>query len=340
VNTLILIPTRQCNLRCSYCPTVKDGWPSLSTDEALTGIEQFLEQFGSGNLKLFGGEPLLEPDVVRAVIDAAHERDAIERVVLCTNGVGLDRDWLRYLETRKKVVVALSIDGRPEDHRRFRRSLPDVEDSYDHILGLMPQVTTAPRIVVTQVIPPATAAAAAENVQHVLSLGFWRFKFLPAFYVPWRDDQLAALRRSFEQIAAVVRERWGSGQPLYIRNLFNWTPYPTFNTALTLDADGSYYAGDIGLIDLPDGIRRGTRVGTLAEPPSAEDFGAAMARVEELIPSLFGESVWQSTLRADAELTSFCESLYPAFVDWRVARGLSVKNRGSLRAPASQIAAN
>jgi organic radical activating enzyme len=327
VNTLIIIPTRQCNLRCSYCPTVKDGWPSLSTADALTAIDQFVERFGSGNIKLFGGEPLLEPELVRSVIDAADARPEIARVVLCTNGIGLDRQWLRELAMRKKVVIALSMDGRPDDHRRFRRSLPDVIDSYDHIVGLLPEVAEAARVVVTQVIPPATAAQAARNFEHLLSLGFWRFKFLPAFYVRWRDDQIAALRTSFREMAATVRDRWASGRATYIRNLFNWTPYPTFNSALTLDADGSYYAGDTGIIDLPDDVRASTRIGTLAAPPSKSKFDAAIGAVEQLVPALFGDDVWESTMRADAELTAFCESLYEPFVQWRKTRSTMSTSR-------------
>ena len=320
MNTLIIIPTRQCNLRCSYCPTVKDGWPSLSSADALTAIDQFLERFGSGSIKLFGGEPLLEPDVVRSVIEATDARPEIERVVLCTNGIGLERAWIRELSARKKVVIALSMDGRPDDHRRFRRSLPDVVDSYDHVVSLLPEIAETARVVVTQVIPPATAAQASRNFEHLLSLGFWRFKFLPAFYVRWRDDQIAALRDSFAEIASTIRGRWASGRALYVRNLFNWTPYPTFNPALTLDADGSYYAGDTGIIDLPDDVRASTCVGTLAAPPTKAKIAAATGAVEQLVPTLFGEEVWQSTMRADGELTAFCESLYEPFVQWRKTR--------------------
>ena len=69
MNTLILTVTRGCNLRCVYCPTVKEGWPSLSIEDAIQGLDLFSREFGGGVLKLFGGEPLLVPDVVRAVMD-------------------------------------------------------------------------------------------------------------------------------------------------------------------------------------------------------------------------------------------------------------------------------
>ena len=61
--SLILTVTRACNLRCSYCPTAKDGWPSLSVDQALQGLRLYAAR-GGGDLKLFGGEPLLVPEAV------------------------------------------------------------------------------------------------------------------------------------------------------------------------------------------------------------------------------------------------------------------------------------
>ena len=54
---LILTVTRRCNLRCAYCPTVKDGVPDLSADDARRAIDLFLSRYGGGDIKLFGGEP-------------------------------------------------------------------------------------------------------------------------------------------------------------------------------------------------------------------------------------------------------------------------------------------
>ena len=71
MRSLILTVTRRCNLRCSYCPTVKDGWPSLSVDDALEAIALFTERYGGGDIKLFGGEPLLVPESPRLLAPGA-----------------------------------------------------------------------------------------------------------------------------------------------------------------------------------------------------------------------------------------------------------------------------
>ena len=88
-HSLILVVTRRCNLRCAYCPTVKDGLPDLTVDDVHRAIDVFVERFGGGDLKLFGGEPLLVPDLVRAAITYAPPS---VRVYLSTNAVPLDDD--------------------------------------------------------------------------------------------------------------------------------------------------------------------------------------------------------------------------------------------------------
>jgi len=52
VGQLILTLTRACQLRCSYCPTVKEGWPSLSRGQALRALELFDTLYGGGDVKL------------------------------------------------------------------------------------------------------------------------------------------------------------------------------------------------------------------------------------------------------------------------------------------------
>ena len=58
---LILTVTRDCDLRCTYCPTVKDGFPSLSTADALRAPDLFADRYAGpegGDVKLSGGERL------------------------------------------------------------------------------------------------------------------------------------------------------------------------------------------------------------------------------------------------------------------------------------------
>ena len=318
--TLILTVARACNLRCSYCPTAKDGWPSLSPDDAVRAVRLFVDRFGGGDVKLFGGEPLLAPESCRAVLEATRDEPRIRRVYLSTNGLGLDGAWFADLRAHPKAVLTISLDGTPSDHRRLRRALPGVPDAYDHVVSLLHEIHRTPRVVVTQTIAPATAARACENFEHLLGLGLWRFNVLPGYYLPWQPDQLAALRQGFDAMAAVIRARWARGQSLYLRNLFTLAPTPFFNTGLVVDADGTIHPSNVGLSGQLDGLRGHTAVGTLDDPPTPDALAERATAVNGLLEEALPERVWQSTQAVDAELTRLCRGLTPHWEAHRARR--------------------
>jgi MoaA/NifB/PqqE/SkfB family radical SAM enzyme len=306
---LILTVTRACDLRCSYCPTAKDGWPSLTPDQAVAAVDLFATR-GGGEMKLFGGEPLLVPEVCEAAIEAASQHDNITRVQLSTNGRGLTETWLQRVKDTPKMMLVVSMDGRPEDHRRFRRG----PETYDAVVELLPSLLLTPRFVVTMVIPPATARHALENFLHLRSLGIHRFNFLPGYYLPWRAEQLDALKEGFDGIADHIRGAWTAGQRLYVKNLFTRAPTPFFNTGMVVDSDGTIHPSNVGLSGKLDHLREQTMAGTLESPPSPEELRLKGEQVNGLLEATLAEGVWQSTQDVDALLTAFCEGLYPDFL--------------------------
>ena len=327
VSNLILTVTRRCNLRCAYCPTVKDGWPELSAEQAVRGLELYADRYGGGDIKLFGGEPLLVPNVVRAVFEAARDNPHIRWVYLSTNGLGLDLEWLEFLRAYPKGILTVSMDGLPEDHRRLRRSLPGVSDAYGHVVSLMPELRKTPRVVVTQTIAPKTAGRAEQNFRHLVELGFRRFNLLPGYYLPWREAQLEQLRAGFDGIANVIREHWAADKQLYLRNLFTYAPTPFFNTGLVIDSDATIHPSNVGLSGKLDALLGKTEVGTLDNPPSLEELQERERQVNELLKNELPERVWSSTMAVDAELTRMCEGLYPDYVAYRKRRKVAKAKR-------------
>jgi len=320
-SSLIVTLTRQCNLRCSYCPTVKEGWPSLSRTAIDKALDLFDVFYSEGDIKLFGGEPLLEPELVRYVLESVRDKENIRWVYLSTNGLGLNQEWIEFLQQYPKAILTLSMDGRAEDHRKLRRSLPGVTDSYGHIVSLLPSLHNVPRLVVTQTIAPATAKNALVNFQHLRSLGFRRFNFLPGYFIPWRSEQLQLLQSNFRGIRTEIETSWRSNEYIYVRNLFVRAPTPFFNQGLIVDSDESIHPSNVGLSGSLDQLRERTCVGTLSDPPSLKQLQERAMEINGLIQNTVSEKIWNSTIAADRELTKFCKELMPAFVSYRKKRG-------------------
>ncbi|MDP2312080.1 MAG: radical SAM protein [Pseudomonadota bacterium] len=314
---LILTVTRRCNLRCAYCPTVKDGVPDLSADDARRAIDLFRARYGGGDIKLFGGEPLLRPDIVEAVL--THVSDVSDvSVYLSTNGTRFEPAILDLLRAHPRVTLTLSIDGAARDHDGLRRPLPGEAPSFAAIERWLPELLGLPRFVVTQTIAPSTAARAAANFRSLRAMGIGRFNLLPGYYLPWSATQLAALEQSFSAIAADFEAAWNAGERLYLRNLFVSAPTPFFNTGFVVDADRTIHPSNLVLAEA---VGPRTVVGTLDDPPSAEALAEAAARVPALLAEVYTPDVLASTAAVDRVLTRLCDRLYPAYFRARTARG-------------------
>ncbi len=312
-SSLILTITRRCNLRCAYCPTVKDGVPDLSADDARRAIDLFLARHGGGDIKLFGGEPLLRSDVVEAVIHHVSNVSDVSLYV-STNGTRFTDERIALFQSNPRVTLTLSLDGDARDHDGLRRPLPGEAASFAEIERWLPALLTLPRFVVTQTVAPSTAARAAANFRFLRGLGVRRFNLLPGYYLPWSPAQLHALEESFAVIGDTFRAAWARGDRLYLRNLFTRAPTAFFNTGFVVDSDGRIHASNLVLAEA---VGDRTVVGTLDAPPTPEALAAAAEKVPALLAEVYPERVLASTNAVDRLLTNLCERLYPAFFEMR-----------------------
>jgi uncharacterized protein len=143
VSNLVFCITENCNLRCSYCgySGIYSGERThssnkISFETALKGIDLFFEYIDMEtrtkkrkalSIGFYGGEPLLEIDLINKIIDYALKRscelalqDKFEfDFSLTTNGILLRDDIVDLLVT-KNIAIAVSIDGPKETHDKFR----------------------------------------------------------------------------------------------------------------------------------------------------------------------------------------------------------------------------
>ncbi|MDE5619025.1 MAG: thioether cross-link-forming SCIFF peptide maturase [Ruminococcus sp.] len=143
VKAMCLNIAHDCNLRCKYCfASTGDfgkGRKLMSFETGKHAIDFLLEKSGDRqNLELdfFGGEPLMNFDVVKQIVNYARSREAEFnkkfRFTITTNGLLLDDDKIDFIN-REMSNVVLSIDGRKEVND-FMRVRVDGTGCYDKIL--------------------------------------------------------------------------------------------------------------------------------------------------------------------------------------------------------------
>ena len=130
VDTFIISITEQCNLRCLYCcysGNYKNNRSHNTSSMSKRDIDEVFSfiQNTVGNkeirLAFYGGEPLLQPDLLRYAIDKAHVlwKDKVS-ISVSSNATLLTPaiiDWL----FDNKVRIDISIDGHKKVHDRQRR---------------------------------------------------------------------------------------------------------------------------------------------------------------------------------------------------------------------------
>lgn len=143
VKALCLHVAHDCNMRCRYCfASTGDFGTGRKLMKAETGkkaIDFLIRESGTRrNLEIdfFGGEPLLNFNVVKEIIDYAtkegEKHNKNFRFTLTTNALLLNEERKKYINEHIGNIV-LSIDGRREVNDKMRTRV-DGSGTYDAIL--------------------------------------------------------------------------------------------------------------------------------------------------------------------------------------------------------------
>ncbi len=143
VKALCLHIAHDCNLRCTYCfagdGEYKGKKEHMSLEVGKAAINFLIKNSGGRKqleVDFFGGEPLLNFDVVKQIVSYGNKQaeicDKVIRFTITTNGLLLDDDKADFINSNMSNVV-LSLDGRKEVNDKFRKTAGG-NGSYDVIL--------------------------------------------------------------------------------------------------------------------------------------------------------------------------------------------------------------
>ena len=229
VKALCLHIAHTCNLNCSYCFASQGKYHGdralMSFEVGRRALDFLVENSGTRrNLEVdfFGGEPLMNFDVVKRLVAYAREIEKEKnknfRFTLTTNGVLIDKDVIDFAN-REMSNVVLSLDGRREIHDRFRVDYSG-KGSYDKIVPKFKELVDARggknyymRGTFTHANPDFL-----EDIKSMLELGFTELSMEP---VVCAEDDPSALTKEdmpivmeqYEKLAQLMRERRREGKP-------------------------------------------------------------------------------------------------------------------------------
>jgi uncharacterized protein len=140
---IILLPTMKCNCKCEYCFQYNDKNDTM-TKQGLESIKEYLKRALSEikyfSLALFGGEPLLEWDLIMELLNYINQLEKTYNfkfnLSLVTNGYLLTKDRaLCLIQKYYLESVQFTIDGLSREKHDSMRKLQNGAGTYDQIMN-------------------------------------------------------------------------------------------------------------------------------------------------------------------------------------------------------------
>ena len=229
VKALCLHVAHTCNLNCAYCFAGQgeyQGERGLMSFEVGKQALDFLIENSKGRRNLevdfFGGEPLMNFDVVKQLVAYARQREKEcgknFRFTLTTNGVLIDDDVIDF-SNREMSNVVLSLDGRKEIHDRYRVDYAG-KGSWDRIVPKFQKLVQARdnknyymRGTFTHANPDFL-----KDIQVMLDLGFTELSMEPVVCAPdspsaLTQEDLPIVLEQYELLAQKMLEHHRAGKP-------------------------------------------------------------------------------------------------------------------------------
>lgn len=229
VKALCLHVAHTCNLNCAYCFASQGKYHGeralMSFEVGRQALDFLIAHSGSRrNLEVdfFGGEPLMNFDVVKRLVRYAREEEKKHgknfRFTLTTNGMLIDDEVIEFAN-RECSNVVLSLDGRREVHDRFRVDYQG-RGSWEKIVPKFQRLVKARegrnyymRGTFTHYNPDFL-----KDIEAMLDLGFTELSMEPVVCAPGdpaalTKEDLPIVMEQYEKLAELMIRRRKEGRP-------------------------------------------------------------------------------------------------------------------------------
>ncbi|MBE6024940.1 MAG: thioether cross-link-forming SCIFF peptide maturase [Cellulosilyticum sp.] len=228
VKALCLHVAHDCNLKCRYCFAGEGEYHGhrgmMSLEVAKQSVDFIIENSKHRKnieIDFFGGEPLMNWEVVKATVEYARQREKETgknfRFTMTTNGVLLNDEIIDYLNENMYNVV-LSLDGRKEVNDHMRPTA-NGKSSYDVILPKFKKLVEKRGGKQYYIRGTFTHHNLdfMEDVKHMNNEGFDEVSVEPVVAPSTADyaiqeDDLALLCAEYEKLARYMLEKTKKGE--------------------------------------------------------------------------------------------------------------------------------
>lgn len=189
-DSVTLNVTNNCNLACTYCFEKSKSKVMMTTDTAIKAIDKTYRDTGKDRepftINFFGGEPLLNWEAIKAVVDHCNEKSYRVRYGMTTNLTMLTDEMVKYIDDNS-IALLVSVDGIKSIHDKNRCNSFDtvyknMKRLIDEGLGIY--------IEARMTILPEDIEYAKDGVKMLFDMGIDNLCPMPVNDVPWSKEDI------------------------------------------------------------------------------------------------------------------------------------------------------
>jgi len=203
--SLVLMVSHNCNLRCRYCYSGRKEKNLMNVEVAFKAVERGVNSVREGGvleISFFGGEPLLEVDLLEKIIEYAKEltirREIDLKIFLTTNGTILN-DKVKALMENPSLIVSVSCDGSPSVHNMNRYDT-EQRGSFLSVYKTIKYLQSRGReFTVVSVVTPNNVSQFLDSISYLKSEGVRFIEPNLDVWSRWSDKDILHLESSLKE---------------------------------------------------------------------------------------------------------------------------------------------
>lgn len=209
---IYLIVTTDCIFNCKYCFVKKDK-RYMDYETAKKATDLLMKSPGKRKLlKFYGGEPLMNYEVIKKIVPYAEgiskENQVDLELTICTNMVLLNDEIIEFIREHN-IKLALSYDGNPETHDVFRKYINGnessgvVKEKLNKLIKNIPEENLAVNITVHR----SMASELFENFVYITKLGIRTVNIEPIMANDWEEEERVTFQKQYEKILKYITQK-------------------------------------------------------------------------------------------------------------------------------------
>lgn len=217
--SVIYFLTWDCNLNCSYCYETNKAKKSMDWETARKGVDFFMQYSNHVNFQFFGGEPLLQFDLMKKISSYLKyyypDRYAFS---IYTNGTLINDEVLKFF-IENNVFLTLSMDGSKEtqDLNRVFRNNKGTFSTLTPILEKVISMNIPRRIRMT--VTPNNCMHLFENIKYFFEkYGITDIQEEVDRTIFWKEEEIDILLDQYKKIVDYIVQHYKEDETFYWKN--------------------------------------------------------------------------------------------------------------------------